>query len=77
MRRKINYSLNIKRVKKLKNSYKLMSIKLDAVKKVNNKKKNKKTVKTLLNVFIIKRKITTRKIAIKRKRKNKIKKSFV
>jgi hypothetical protein len=38
MRRKTSYSLNIKRIKKLKNSYKLILIKLDAAKRVNEKK---------------------------------------
>jgi hypothetical protein len=39
MRRKINYSLNIKRTKKSRDSYKLIFIKLNAVKKVNNEKR--------------------------------------
>jgi hypothetical protein len=39
MRRKINYSLNIKRAKKLRDFYKLMFIKLNAVKRVNDKKR--------------------------------------
>jgi predicted lactoylglutathione lyase len=59
MQRKTSYSLNIKRIKKSKNFYKLISIKLNAVKKVNNKKKIKKTVKVFLNIFIIRKKIIT------------------
>jgi hypothetical protein len=39
MRRKINYSLNIKKTKKYKNFYKLISMKLNAAKKVNKKKR--------------------------------------
>jgi hypothetical protein len=39
MRRKINYFLNIKRTKKSRDFYKLISIKLNAVKRVNNKKR--------------------------------------
>jgi hypothetical protein len=39
MQRKTNYSLNIKKVKKLRDFYKLIFIKLDAVKRVNNEKK--------------------------------------
>jgi hypothetical protein len=42
MQRKINYSLNIKRIKKLRDSYKLIFIKLNAVKRVDDKKKIKK-----------------------------------
>jgi hypothetical protein len=74
MWRKTNYSLNIKKTKKSKDFYKLIFIKLDAVKRVNNKKKSKKTARAILNIFIIKKKIITQEIAIKRK--NRTKKSF-
>jgi hypothetical protein len=42
MLRKTNYFLNIKRTKKFKNFYELISMKLNAAKKVNEKKKHKK-----------------------------------
>jgi hypothetical protein len=54
MRRKTNYSLNIKKIKKSKNSYKLIIIKLNVVKKVNKKKSIKK--KKLLIAITIKKK---------------------
>jgi hypothetical protein len=39
MRRKTSYSLNIKKTKKSRDFYKLIFIKLDTVKRVNNKKR--------------------------------------
>jgi hypothetical protein len=74
MQRKTSYSLNIKKIKKSRDFYELISIKLDAVKRVNNKKKSKKIIKIVLNVSITKKKIITQEIATKRK--NKIRKSF-
>jgi hypothetical protein len=57
MQRKINYFLNIKKAKKLKNFYKLIFMKLNAAKRVNEKKKNIRK-KRLLIIITVKRKNT-------------------
>jgi hypothetical protein len=54
MRRKINYFLNIKRAKKLRDFYKLIFIKLDAVKRVNDEKKKKENSKDTFKCFYYK-----------------------
>jgi hypothetical protein len=55
MRRKINYSLNIKRAKKSRDFYKLISIKLDAVKRVNNEKRKQENSKDTFKCFYYKK----------------------
>jgi hypothetical protein len=54
MRKKINYSLNIKRTKKLRDFYKLMSMKLNAVKRVNDKKQKQENSKSTFKYFYYK-----------------------
>jgi hypothetical protein len=56
MRRKINYSLNIKRIKKLRDSYKLIFIKLNAVKRVNDREKKQENNKDTFKCFYYKKK---------------------
>jgi hypothetical protein len=55
MRRKINYSLNTRRAKKLRDFYKLISIKLNAAKRVNKKKKSIRKKKLLTTITIKKK----------------------
>jgi hypothetical protein len=55
MQRKINYSLNTRRIKKSRDSYKLMFMKLDAVKRVNNKKRKQKNSKDTFKCFYYKK----------------------
>jgi hypothetical protein len=70
MRRKISYSLNIKRIKKSRDSYKLMSIKLDAVKRVNNKKRKQENSKSNFKYFYYKKKDHYAKNCYKKKEQN-------
>jgi hypothetical protein len=56
MRRKTNYSLNIKKIKKSRDFYKLIFMKLNVVKKVNNKKKKQENSKSNFKCFHCKKK---------------------
>jgi hypothetical protein len=56
MRRKTSYSLNIKKIKKSRDFYKLIFMKLDAVKRVNNKKRKQENSKNNFKCFYYKKK---------------------
>jgi hypothetical protein len=55
MQRRINYSLNIKRAKKSRDSYKLIFIKLNAVKRVNDKERKQENSKDAFKCFYYKK----------------------
>jgi hypothetical protein len=56
MRRKTSYSLNIKKTKKSRDFYELIFIKLNAAKRVNNKKRKQENSKNNFKCFYCKKK---------------------